>query len=79
MASLNGESGTGCTDLFASSRKWAGHPRRAMDDLESLVFSIWYIEGINSWQPDGFMLSNQTADQNIDFVTVRELENAMNL
>lgn len=32
----------------------------------------------NSWYPNGFMLSNQTAGQNIDFVTVRERENAMN-
>lgn len=74
MASLNGESNSGCTELFASSRKWENQSRNAMDDLESLVYSIWYIEGINSWQPDGFMIFNQTPKQNKVFVTVRKPE-----
>lgn len=46
MATVNGSKCTGHSEMFASTGYYENRIRNAMDDLESLVFSIWYIAGI---------------------------------
>lgn len=46
MATVNGNPSTDHSEMFASTGYYENRVRHAMDDLESLVFSMWYIAGI---------------------------------
>lgn len=46
LSTLNGERNWGCTAVFATARYYGNHTRHPMDDLESLVYSIWWISGV---------------------------------
>lgn len=59
------------TNTFASSRWWAKQNRTAMDDIESLVFTIWHIEHIHLNDPAGLTISKQSKDKNVAFVLVK--------
>lgn len=56
----------GFTKQFASSNVFAKQDRCAMDDMESLLFTIWYVAGvpqdrkfyIGPRQPEGLVLYN---------------------
>lgn len=59
-ASFDDKQHRGFTARFASSNFFAKKPRHQIDDLESLVFSIWYIAGVLGGPkpvPEGFVLS----------------------
>lgn len=43
MASVDGEEGKGFTLPFASSNLFDNKTRTAIDDIQSLIFSMWYI------------------------------------
>lgn len=50
--------------MWASSGYYGGKVRTSIDDLESLVFSMWYVAGVPvgqvfvaDEQPEGFVLS----------------------
>lgn len=62
MATVNGSPSTGHSEMFASTGYYENRIRNAMDDLESLVFSIWYIAGIPlgiSNEAEGKVLSRE--------------------
>lgn len=46
MATVNGNLSKEHSEIFASTGYYENRIRNAMDDLESLVFSIWYIAGV---------------------------------
>lgn len=46
LSTLNGTQNEGHTTLFASSNFYLEKDRMPMDDLESLVYSIWYIADV---------------------------------
>lgn len=61
IATKNNEQNKGRTFLFASSNWFANKSRHSMDDLESLVFSIWSIacvpgEKCDMQVPEGLVL-----------------------
>lgn len=66
---MDGNQHRGHTPLFATKRFYAGEPRTPMDDLESLVYSIWYIGGIamvRDWESlitEGRLLKSCTKKQ----------------
>lgn len=45
-AALNGKRTIDHSKVFASSGFYEGRDRYALDDMESLIFSMWYIAGI---------------------------------
>lgn len=55
---------SGYNTMFCSSSIPANRFRYAIDDLESLVYSIWYVAGVpmdkslinNSFEPEGFIM-----------------------
>lgn len=62
-ATLNGKQTTMSTTMYASSEFYADRKRYEIDDLESLVFSMWYVAGvpiglpfINGEEPEGYVL-----------------------
>lgn len=62
-ASLNGGQSDISTPMYASSEFYAKRNRNAIDDMESLVFSMWYVAGVpvgqefvNGEQPEGYVL-----------------------
>lgn len=64
QATLNGKQNMGNTAMWASSGYYGGKNRTAVDDLESLTFSMWYVAGVpvgrafvGNEQPEGFILS----------------------
>ncbi|XP_031631549.1 probable casein kinase I homolog ECU11_1980 [Contarinia nasturtii] len=67
-AALPGKIHKIATRKFASSGWWAGNNRRAMDDLESLVYTIWYMVGINSFEPEGLVMKKKSANGKKAFV-----------
>ncbi|XP_031637196.1 tyrosine-protein kinase Lyn-like [Contarinia nasturtii] len=46
LATINGAQNKGKTLLFASANFFADKSRFAMDDLESLIYSLWYLAGV---------------------------------
>lgn len=63
MATLNGKQNFGITEMFGSSGFFRRQDRYAIDDLESLVFSIWNVAGVPmdpSGKPDGLILAECT-------------------
>lgn len=50
---MNGEQNDYGTAFFASSNYWADRNRTAMDDLESLMYTIWSVAGIPMGGPSG--------------------------
>ncbi|XP_031638147.1 casein kinase I-like [Contarinia nasturtii] len=46
QSSLNGEKSLGNTPLFASANYFANKTRHPRDDLESLVYTIWFLAGV---------------------------------
>lgn len=51
------------TELFASSNYFQNEDRHPMDDIQSLVFSMWYVAGIPmsrspNEEPEGSILSD---------------------
>lgn len=47
------------TPRFASANFYEGKPRYPMDDLESLIYSMWYIAGVPAGRP--YMPFNEKA------------------
>lgn len=57
LATSNGEQIPGSTAMWASSGYYAKKKRTSMDDLESLVFSMWYVAGVRVGpEPEGSVL-----------------------
>lgn len=59
LATIKKQQTKGFTPLFASSNFYAERNRTAMDDLQSLVFTIWYVSGMPidpSYDPEGMVL-----------------------
>lgn len=46
LSTVNGEQNTASTRLFASASFFANQSRFAKDDLESLVYSLWFLAGV---------------------------------
>lgn len=61
LASFNGMDSEGFNYIFASSQFWLKSPRTIKSDLESLIYSIWFIANVpmsRSYQenPEGYIL-----------------------
>lgn len=54
LSTLNGEQNWGHTPTFASIGYYQIQDRHEMDDLESLIFSIWYIAGVPMCRSDDY-------------------------
>lgn len=79
LATLNGQQHKGNSIFFASSNFFAGKNRSSIDDIESLIFSMWYIAGISgeSSIPEGLVLfeckQNGKAEAKMKvFITLQE-------
>lgn len=46
MATTDGSQHRGNTEKFASSGFFLNNPRHSVDDLESLIFSMWDVAGV---------------------------------
>lgn len=68
MATTDGSQHRGNTDKFASSGFFRNQDRYAMDDLESLIFSMWDIAGVPlvGNKPYGRTLSEYTKKQDAE-------------
>lgn len=69
MATLNGGQNWGHTKMFASTAFHANRDRYPIDDLESLVFSMWYIAGI----PLG---TSNTLEEEVEGKILMKMKNA---
>lgn len=91
VATANGASGQGHSAWFASSKFYLNQTRHPMDDLESLVFSLWYVAGVQ-WdkpsllslrRPEGLTLAeckiNGTAHKKMTVSTSAKSSNKMYL
>lgn len=60
VSSLNGAAFWCYSQLFASSSKFEFKVRYAMDDLESLVYTMWYVAGfpMDPKKPEGSNLAD---------------------
>lgn len=56
LSTLNETEGEGYTYNYASSNIFAKIDRCAMDDLETLVFSMWHVAGFDFAEPFGSLL-----------------------
>lgn len=78
LASFENQQLWGGTKLFASSN-WFATPRRnrhQIDDLESLIFSIWHVAGVpGDGVPEGLVLSeckvNGTAEAKMKVIATQ--------
>lgn len=52
-STLNGNQNEYGTALYASKNYWLEKPRTAMDDLESLLYTMWSVAGVPVGGPDG--------------------------
>lgn len=74
IATFNGEQTEHGSGLFASSGYWKGTGKRGyMNNLESLVYTIWYIERIHYNQPAGLTIKYNK--NNKRFVMVSGMQN----
>lgn len=58
-STMNGIEGLSWTPKYGSSNKFAHLDRCAMDDLESLIYSMWFVVGIEFSEPYGSLLLKQ--------------------
>lgn len=73
MATPMGTQGDGYTYDYASSNRFAGLDRCSMDDLESLIFTMWHVAGFDFPEPYGKLLLEQKENQEaVSWVAVSE-------
>lgn len=74
-ATLYGAESEYGSNLFASSRFWAksyakDFSYKFTDDLQSLVYTIWYIEGVNYSVPSGAIINLDKYKQGFLMVSI---------